>query len=444
MKFSAKFRQFSALTAIFASALSVASLAEAGDSIVIISPHRKTIQNEYVPAFTAWYKAKFKTDVSVEWIDQGGSNDDVKFIKSKFAANPKTSAIDVFWGGGTTTHIEIANAKMADKLNLSAQLKKQLPTAVGGVNLSNNEGTYISTALSSFGVFYNKPLLALEKTPEPTTWESLGSPKYKDKIVLTDSRKSGTASVMNHVILESLGWEKGWELLTTMGGNARQFTASSSDVIKSVVAGDAGATLAIDFYALAKIGDLGADKLGFALPAGKTIIEGDPVTILKGAPHRNVADRFVEYILSVEGQTLLMLPKGAAGGPVLETLGRLAVNSEAYKVTEGKRVNPINPNNAKGFLKYDSEKQAAVRRVLDDLIGTQLIDSHKELREAWAKVIQAGAKPADIKALSKIPVTASELPALSAKWDDAVFRNQKINEWVKFAQTKFHSAAQGK
>lgn len=409
----------------------------AGDTLTIVSPHRKSIQNEYVPAFTAWYKEKFKTDVTVDWIDQGGSNDDVKFIKAKFAANPKTSGVDVFWGGGTTTHAEIATAKLSDKLNLSAALKKQLPKSVGGTALMNADGTYISTALSSFGIFYNIPMLALEKTPAPSTWESLASPQFKDKVVLTDSRKSGTASVMNHVILESEGWEKGWELLTAMSGNARQFTASSSDVIKAVVAGDSAATLAIDFYALAKIGDLGADKLGFVLPVGKTILEGDPVSILKGAPHRQVADRFVEYILSTEGQTILMLKKGEVGGPKMETLARLAVNSEAYKLTEGKRVNPLDPSKLKGFLKYDTDKQAAVRHVLDDLIGTQLVDIHKELRAAWDTVVKAGAKPAAIKALAKTPVTAAELPALAAKWDDAVFRNEKINAWVKFAQAKY-------
>jgi ABC-type Fe3+ transport system substrate-binding protein len=420
-------------------ALVATAPAYAGDTLTIVSPHRKSIQNEYVPAFTAWYKEKFKSDVTVDWIDQGGSNDDVKFIKAKFAADPKTSGVDVFWGGGTTTHAEIATAKLSDKLNLSATLKKQLPKSIGGAALINADGTYISTALSSFGIFYNIPMLALEKTPAPTTWESLAGPQFKDKIVLTDSRKSGTASVMNHVILEAEGWEKGWELLTAMSGNARQFTASSSDVIKAVVAGDAAATLAIDFYALAKIGDLGADKLGFVLPAGKTILEGDPVSILKGAPHRQVADRFVEYILSAEGQTILMLKKGEVGGPKMETLARLAVNSEAYKLTEGKRVNPLDPSKLKGFLTYDTDKQAAVRRVLDDLIGTQLIDIHKELRSAWATVVKAGAKPAAIKAMSKTPVTAAELPALAAKWDDAVFRNEKINAWVKFAQAKYAS-----
>ncbi|MCX6118200.1 MAG: extracellular solute-binding protein [Proteobacteria bacterium] len=413
----------------------------AADKVIIISPHKKSIQNEYLPAFKSWYKTKFKTDVEVDWLDQGGSNDDVKFIMSKFKSNPNTSGIDIFWGGGSTTHTEITNAKLADKLNLSAETKKNIPADVGGYTLGNKEGTYIAQALSSFGIFFNKILLKIEKLPEPATWEDLGNVKFKDKIILTDSRKSGTASVSNHIIIESLGWEKGTELLFRLAGNAKQFATTSSDPIKAIVAGDIAATLAIDFYALAKIGDIGADKLGFSLPEGKTVIEGDPVTILKGAPNRQTADRFVEYILSTEGQTILMLPKGAAGGPKSETLGRLAVNSEAYKITEGKRTNQLNPFTAKGFLKYDADKAAKVRKVFDDLLGASMIDTHKELREAWTRVIAKGATPADVAAFSKLPVNHSDLQKLSLKWDDSTFRNEQINSWVKFSKEKFASVA---
>jgi ABC-type Fe3+ transport system substrate-binding protein len=413
----------------------------ASDKIVIISPHRQSIQNEYIPAFKEWYQKKFSTDVNVEWLDQGGSNDDVKFLLAKFKTNPNTSGVDVFWGGGSTTHTEIANAKIADKIALPAPIASQVPTDLGGYTLRNKEGTYISQALSSFGIFFNRAILKLEKLPEPTTWEDLGNIRFRDKINLTDSRKSGTASIQNHIMLESLGWDKGMELLHRLAGNAKNFATTSSDPIKAIVSGDIVATPSIDFYALAKIGDLGADKLGFTLPEGKTIIEGDPITILKGAPNRKVADRFVEYIFSTEGQMLLMLPKGSPGGPKVNTLGRLAVNTEAYKLSEGKRVNTLNPFTAKGFLKYDSDSAAKVRKVLDDLLGATMIDCHKDLREAWGRVLKAGAKPADVAAFAKMPVTKDELTKLASQWDNATFRNEKLNAWVKFAKEKFTSVA---
>lgn len=432
-------RRFFAISSLLL--LCFSSVLHAADKVVVISPHRKSIQNEYIPAFKEWYKNRFKTDVEVDWLDQGGTNDDIRFIKSKFAANPKTSGIDLFFGGGTTGHNEIVDAKLAEKLNIPAEIMKQLPKTVAGHELGHKDGFYMSQALSSFGIFYNRTLLKLEKLPEPKTWSDLGSVGFKDRLVLTDPRKSGTTSVMNHIILESEGWDKGSELLFRMAGNARQFTQFSTDPIKAIVSGDASATPAIDFYALAKIGDLGADKLGFILPEGKTIIEGDPITILKGAPNRKVADRFVEFVLSTQGQALLMLPKGAPGGPKLETLGRLAVNTQTYKDTEGKRTNTFNPLTAKGFMTYDSDKIAKVRKVFDDMIGATMVDSHKDLRAAWSKVVARGAKPEDVAAFAKFPVTKAELEQLAAKWDDGVFRNEQINKWVKFSKDKFAAVA---
>ena len=411
--------------------------ASSPDKLVIISPHRKSIQDEYLPAFRDWYKNKYRKDIDVEWLDQGGSNDDVKFIKARFVTNPKSAGIDIFWGGGTTTHSEIANQKMADILHLNPELKSQIPLTAGGIPLTNKDGTYIAQALSSFGIFYNRRIIKIERLPEPLSWEVLADPRFNGKIVLTDSRKSGTASIMNHVILESLGWRQGFEILTAMAGNARQFTQSSSDVIKSIVSGDAAATLAIDFYALAKIGDLGTANLGFSMPEGKTIIEGDPISVLRGAPNRIVADRFVEFVLSPVGQMLLILRKGTPGGPKFETLGRMAVNLEAYKRSEGKRVNPMNPFEAKGFLKYDPERQARIRFVLDDLIGALLVDNHPELRAAWGRTFKKGCKKEEIEALSTPPATANDLEALASLWNDAVVRNKTINQWTKFAREKY-------
>jgi ABC-type Fe3+ transport system substrate-binding protein len=415
----------------------VCNEAKSADRLVIISPHRKSIQNEFIPAFRRWYQDRFRSDVEVEWLDQGGSHDDIKFIKARFAANPKTAAIDVFWGGGTTVHTELANKRLAETINLEPGLKAQIPASAGGIPLSNREGTYIAQALSSFGIFYNRRILELERLPEPITWEVLADSRMNGKIVLTDARKSGTASVMNHVILSSLGWERGFDIITAMAANARQFTQSSSDVIKFVVAGEAAATLAIDFYALAKIGDLGQKNLGFSLPEGKTIIEGDPVSILKGAPNRVVADRFISYILSPEGQLLLVLPKGAAGGPKFETLGRMAVNTEAYKLSEGRRVISMNPYTARGFLPYDAERQAKLRAILDDLTGSLLIDNHKDLRLAWAQILKSGSPKDRLRGLSSPPIDEKELERLAPRWEDAKFRNQTINKWVEFARIKY-------
>ena len=72
------------------------------DNLLVISPHRKSIQTEFIPKFEDYYKKTFKTDVQVKWLDQGGTSSAVRYLRTKFANNPKSAGIDVFWGGLNT------------------------------------------------------------------------------------------------------------------------------------------------------------------------------------------------------------------------------------------------------------------------------------------------------------------------------------------------------
>ncbi len=414
----------------------------AKDTLVILSPHRKSIQEEYVPRFTEFYKKKYNTEVQVEWLDQGGTSDDVRFLRAKFGSNPKSSGVDIFWGGGTAAFIELQQEDFLAPYKLSAELKAQIPEKAAGIPLYDKTQTWYASAMSSFGVFFNKKIMKMDGLPEPKTWQDLGKPEYRDNISLTDPRRSGSANTMNVIIIQSLGWEKGWELLTAIAGNGRSFTHSSTDPIKAVVAGDVAMALAIDFYALAKIGDLGPDNLGFALPQGQTVLDPDPIAILKGAPNRKVAERFMEYVLSVDGQKILLLPKGSEGGPVKASLGRMAANVKAYDATEGKRIDKsFNPFKQQGLLKLDLVQATKMQRVFNDLVGALLIDTHEDLKKGWAK-ISKGQKvdPAKLAALGKAPLTEAEFNALVDKWDDEVFRNNTIKNWVSFARQKYTSA----
>jgi ABC-type Fe3+ transport system substrate-binding protein len=419
-------------------AVLIAGQALAVDKLVIISPHRKSIQEEFVPQFEAYYKKAYKTEVKVEWIDQGGTSDDVRFVRAKYASNPKTSGIDIFWGGGTTTFLDLNTEKLLDSYELPADLAKQIPANAAGVPMYDKSKTWYASAMSSFGIFYNKKLLKFEHVEAPKTWEDLANPKFTNLISLTDPRRSGTATLMNTIVLQSQGWEKGWRMLHEIAGNTRMFTHSSSDPIKAVVSGDAVAAMAIDFYANAKIADLGPDNLGFALPPGQTVLDPDPIAIMKGAPNRKIAERFVSFVLSKDPQKLLVLPKGAKEGPKLSYLGRMAVNTVTYAETNGKRVDSFNPFDQKPFLQLDIDQAAKTKDVFNDLIGAIMIDTHTELKRAW-QALHKNKQPdaALLKEFGKTPITEKEFLAYADRWSDEKFRNQQINAWVNFAKKKF-------
>ncbi len=415
----------------------------AKDSLVILSPHRKSIQEEYVPAFVEYYKNKYHAEVQVDWLDQGGTSDDVRFLRAKFGNGNKSSGVDIFWGGGSGTFLDLEKENYLAPYELPKDLKAQVPESAAGVPFYDKSHTWYAAACSSFGMFYNKKIFKFDGTPEPKAFSDLASDRFLGDISATDPRRSGSANTMNAIILQTEGWDKGWLLLHELAGNTRSFTHSSSDPIKAVVAGDASVAMAIDFYALAKIGDLGPENLGFALPQGQAVLDPDPIAIVRGAPNRVVAERFVDFVLSAEGQKLLLLPKGVPGGPKSSSLGRMAVNTKAYAETEGKRIYNMNPFTQKGFIRLDLEKAAKLQRVFNDLTGALLVDTHADLKKAWKKILR-NKKPDQAKLMefAKLPLTEAEFYKISERWDDEVFRNQTINAWVTFAKTKYKNLLQ--
>jgi len=403
--------------------LSVSAISVSGfaDKIVIISPHRKSIQNEFIPRFEEHHKKTYGKEVQVEWIDQGGTENDLRYILSRYVSSPSSANVDVFWGGGDMTFVDLDERGLLETYKPSKN--SQIPNTVAGISLKSSKNTWVGSAMSSFGIFYNKRLLKRLKLPEPTTWEDLGKAIYFDQIIVADPRRSSTALFMNLIMLEALGWEKGWELLFKLAGNTRLFAHSSSGPIKSVVSGDAAIATAIDFYANAKILDLGKKNLGFSLPPEKTVFNSDPIGILKGAPNRKIAERFLDFVLSPEGQRLLIIKKGGVGGPKFSTLGRMAVNPLAYKDPKAGELYSANPFNLKPTSLQISPKELSVKKkVLSDLIGAIHIDLHDELTDAWKRIKTKKNMNEQLSKLAAPPITEKELLKLAAKWNDHVFR----------------------
>ena len=411
----------------------------ANDKLIIVSPHRKSVQREFIPLFKEDYRARYNKSIDIDWLDQGGTTDNLRFVKAKFAKNPNSAGIDVFFGGGDLIFTLMEQDNLLTPYQLSKELRQQLPRTVAGIAIASKTNVWYSAALSSFGIFYNKKLLTLEKLPAIKTWNDLAQPQFYNHVSVVDPRRSGGMSAMVEIILQSMGWDAGWRLLAGLAANTRKFTHSSSDPIKTVVAGDAVAALAIDFYAYSRINSIGSDKLGFIMPKGQTILNGDPVGILRGAPNRLQAERFLEFILRADVQKRLILPKGAPDGPKFSYLGRLAVNPLSYRGSKAEVLNP-HTMQTKDFIELDHSKSVKAMVVRKALIGAIHVDPHKELRRAWRLATQ-GNKQRLLDQLSRPPVTEKQFFQLTDKWNDAVFRNQQINGWLKSARQKYQHIA---
>lgn len=405
--------------------------------VVILSPHWEGIRKEYTTAFEAWHRAEYGQPATLEWLDMGGTSDDVKFIQSGFSSGKASLGVDLFWGGGIDPYVELAKGHYFQPYRLPEPLLRAIPAHLFGLPLYDPQFRWYGTALAGFGILYNKVVLQYLHLAPPETWEDLADPRLFTWVGSADPRHSGSVHMMYEIILQAYGWEKGFEIIRGMGANIRSFPKSSSQTPKDTALGEVAAGLAIDIYALTQIDEAGSDKLAYVMPEGQTVINPDGIAILRGAPHLELAQRFIRFVLSPAGQRLLMLPQGAEGGPREFSLNRMSVLPALYEELGASYTAPTNPFAWKTSLPYDSDKGGRRWGLVNDLIGVLVIDTHDQLVAAWRAFIQASQPPAARRVLYRLPLTEQEAEALAANWEDPALRGRKINEWLEFAQRQY-------
>jgi iron(III) transport system substrate-binding protein len=418
----------------------VSSSSFAADQLVLLSPHWQGIRNEFTDAFKSHYKENTGRDVELQWLDVGGGGSDItRYIESQFSVKPAGIDVDICFGGGVDPYTYLKDKGQLAPFKLPDAMFADLAPSIGGVPLYDPDYTYYSATMAGFGIIYNKAVLKKLGLPEPQTWADLDRPEFFSWVGSADPRKSGSAHMTYEVILQAYGWEKGWPVLTAMAANARGFTAAAGQVPKDVTAGEVACGLCIDFYAWAQVRLYGEDVIGFVLPQDLTVVNGDAIGILKGAPNRKVAEEFVTFVMGEKGQRLFMLNRGEKGGPVNNDLGKFTVMPRLYGELKGHTPVTINPFEWHSSFKYDPAVGSARRTIVDDLIGTLLIDPHRDLRDAWQRAVDSGDLEGQLKRLSAVPVTEQQALDIAAKglWTDPAFKNKTLKEWSDFARAKY-------
>src|SRR5207249_8468202 len=206
-----------------------------------------------------------------------------------------------------------------------------------GMESYDPEFAWFGAAFSSFGILQNKRVQTLLGMPLARRWQDLANPALMGWVGAGDPRNSGTMNVMFEAFLQYFGWEEGWRVLTQLGGNVRKFDRVSSTTAKDATLGETAYAFAIDFYGFAQVAMAGRTNLTFLLPEDFTAVNPDGLGILKGAPNLVTARRFVDFVLSEEGQRLWFLPPGYPGGPKEFSIERMSIRPDFYKRYHGIR-----------------------------------------------------------------------------------------------------------
>lgn len=438
-------------------------------NLVIVSSNPEPVKVEFARAFIKHYRETTGKSVGIEWLSPGGgAQDQQRYIETQFRLLDTAKkrhqlgeylpwipfvkrvlfgshqekgniGVDVFWGGGDTPYSALKKEGFLQPIRLPEDLKKGITPVCAGIDVYDKDGYWYGTALSGFGIIYNRELIDEMHLPVPKAWEDLADPRLVGLVSAGDPRQSGTAHMMIEIILQAYGWEKGFEVVTKMAANTRTFSDSSALVPASVGLGEALYGLAIDFYALSQVNKDKPGRVDFIMPEGLTVVTPDGVGILRGAPHPELAQAFVEFVLSEKGQMLWLLPPGAPNGPKRHQLDRMSVTPSAYERCGGLCKVPYKPTDFKTQkMRYDRDQARDRRDVLNDLFGALMIDTHAELVAAWQAVIKRNLPAADVRKLCAVPITEQEASDLAReKWKDTAFRNKTIAEWIDLARKRY-------
>ncbi|MEI6278657.1 MAG: extracellular solute-binding protein [Verrucomicrobiae bacterium] len=349
-----------------------------------------------------------------------------------FLASQRGIGMDVFFGGGAFDFEQQASAGRlvpCDVIRAHPDwfTDASIPEKVSGEIFYDAGGRWIGACLASFGICYNTDSLRRLGVRElPASWHDLTNPILFKQVALADPTKSGSAAKAFEMLIQqqmqdlvraagsedpailAIGWKRGLEIIQAASANARYFTDAAGKVPMDVSLGDAAIGMCIDFYGRfqsesVKIGTA-PSRLQYFTPAGGSSVGVDPIGLLRGAPNRAVAEEFIAFVLSPEGQKLWNFRVGTPGGPRKYALRRLPVRGELYAPEfSGFRSDPdVMPYQAAGLFTYHPDWTAPLFKTMSFIIRVMCLDPHDEQASAWKALAAAGFPSGALKKFSDV------------------------------------------
>ena len=223
-------------------------------------------------------------DIKVDFQSAGAGK-----LMAKIAAERESGKIlaDVLW-----------TSEVPDFYQLKGQdvLMKYMPTEMKSLinPLPDHDGSFTAVRLGTLGIAYNTR--HVKETPK--SWDDLKKPAFKGAFGIANPALSGTAYMSVAVLSKTFGWG----YFEALRANGAKMGKGSGQVVDDTASGDLLGSLAVDYITLDKV-DKGAN-LAMVFPPEMLVIPS-PIAIFKNTPNAEAAKKFVDFVLSKEGQTII-------------------------------------------------------------------------------------------------------------------------------------------
>lgn len=243
------------------------------------------IAAELLEAFTA------ETGIEADFVRASGGQ-----IVARVNAEKNAPMGDVVLGGASNLH---------ESMKEEGTLRRYVSPVAAEIpaEYRDPDGYWTGFYLTALGIGVNRDRFnRLYPGKElPQTWDDLIDPDLKGELVVTDPVASSTAYLFLNTILQDRGWDEGWEYLEALQDNVAQWPSSGSAPSRMVGTGEYA--VAVSFaHSLATVIQQGY-RVDLVLPP-RTGGDAGSVSIIEGGPNPELAEAFVDWLLSKEAQKL--------------------------------------------------------------------------------------------------------------------------------------------
>jgi iron(III) transport system substrate-binding protein len=163
-----------------------------------------------------------------------------------------------------------------------------------------------------FGTYRTLPVLvrnekAVADADAPRDWEDLLAPRFDGRVLVRDPMASGVMrTFFGYVVARSIGAtgaaDDGFAWLGRFDAATKEYVANPALLFEKLARGEGDVTV----WELTDVllHRAAGDPVGWELPASGTPVIDDSIALVEGAPHRAAAVAFLDWIGSVEAQTL--------------------------------------------------------------------------------------------------------------------------------------------
>jgi len=333
--------------------------------LVVVTSYPKDLTGPFKKAFEAQYPG-----TTVE-ILQKKTSAGVKYIQETVQGNTS----DLMWASAPDA-FEVLKAD--GLLTKYTPMAKGIPEKIGSYPINDPDGYYIGFAGSGYGIMWNTRYLKAKKIPAPKEWADLKKPVYHNHVGMSAPSRSGTTHLTVETVLQGEGWDKGWATWKQMAGNFKMVTERSFGVPEGVNSGDFGIGIVIDFFGFSSKAT--GFPVDFVYPTVTTLVPAN-IAIVKAAPHPKAAAAFIEYLLSIEGQELLLDPG----------IRRLPVNPSTYAKAPKDFPNPFKDKSIGAAVKFDVGISKDRYNIVNSLFDVMITYRRQDLVKAIGAIQKAEA-----------------------------------------------------